>query len=117
MTTVQARRLIDALKGIGMKHGRWKSGGDFYVRTDIRRVRTPSGFTYSEYGEAMAHTNNREASRVIEQHADALALDGHTVTLVYNGGVLTTAFITSRHNPQHVVSEFRDGVWQWRTAR
>lgn len=113
--TVQAKRVVDALKALGLKHGSWRHGGDFIVRTEItRRFDKPSGMRYSEYGNARASLQ-KHARSVVEQHAKELAADGGlSVILCYHEGSLVTAVVSSGHNPKGIVSVLRDGVWSYK---
>jgi hypothetical protein len=116
MVTIQAERLIKGLKEIGLKHGHWKRGGEFTVATEITRRRDRNtGMRYPEYGEAMAHLQTAALERVAE-NAQKLADAGHHVILVYSSDFdrrdgLVTAVVSTKYNPNHVVSVMRDGNW------
>lgn len=118
MATEQAKRLIAALKGVGLKHGGYRSGGDFTVRTEIKRRRMRDGLRYSEFHEAMAYTQGREPNAVIEQNADRLVLDGYSVTLVYSADdTLVAAIVSSAHNRRQTISILHGSEWSHRAAR
>lgn len=51
--TMQARELVDALKALGLKHGKGE-GGQFTVATEKKRKRLKNGKRYSEFGPAQA---------------------------------------------------------------
>lgn len=111
MATVQAQDLIDALKGIGLTHGSWRKGGDFTVRTDVTRKRTPSGIRYSQFGDAMAHIE-RTGQVCAEQNAQALACQGFTVIVVKDEtDNLVTVVVSTKSNPTHSVSLLKGGEW------
>lgn len=107
----QAKLVSDALKSIGLKHGSWRSGGDFTVRTDItRRYDKASGRTYPEYGTARARIENK-ARATVEANAQVLADKGFSVTLVYVKDELVTTIVSSDYNRGNRVSVFNDDGW------
>jgi hypothetical protein len=112
MMTVQAKRLRDALCAVGLKHGSWRSEGDFTVSTETTRRRdVSSGLRYSEYGDASSHLQSRTAMAKVAEYADSLAAQELSVILCYSGAELVTAVVSSKHNAHHEVSILRDGDW------
>jgi hypothetical protein len=114
-TTIQAQRLIDALKECGLKHGRWNKGGDFTVATDIKRIRCSDGRRYSEFGNAMASLCDiRKGAERLLPFVDKLAADGHSVTVLYDSDDrLLDVIVSSNYNPRHLVATFRLATGQW----
>lgn len=115
--TIQAQRIIDALRGIGLKHGSYRTGGDFTVRTEITRFRGKEyrGVYAAEYGNATALIEPRVAEFVAER-AQELADAGHSVHLIYSStcerrGGLVSVIVSSGYNPHCVVRVSRDGEW------
>jgi len=122
-TTIQAQRLIDAMKAAGLKHGSWKHDGDFTVRTDIKRKvdRGYSGLRYSEYGDAMVHWECRSDRKreAIFPLVDRFAREEFQVIVMVNGDdEIFDVIVSSRHNPSHQVSTFKlaTAEWERRTA-
>jgi hypothetical protein len=115
-TTIQAQRLIDAMKACGLKHGRWNKGGDFTVATEITRRRDPqSGMRYSEYGDAMVSLSNmRAGSEKLLPFVDQLAADGHSVTVLYDSNdELLDVIVSSKYNPSNRVAIFHTSTGEW----
>jgi hypothetical protein len=124
MTTLQAQRLIDALKAIGLKHGSARAGGDFTVQTERKRITSRStGQRYTEFGNATAHISGprrREAVAIAAEAADDLARQGLTVFLIFSStveGEVVDTIVSSRHNPYARVSEFRNGTFTDRRTK
>jgi hypothetical protein len=115
--TSQAQTLIAALKALGLKHGSWKTGGDFTVETVVtRRTDRTSGIRYSEFGDAVAHTQNKLARLFLAEHADQLAADGFGVVVVTVEGAVVAVIVSTKYNPQHAVSTLADGEWSFHTV-
>jgi hypothetical protein len=119
----QAKELSQALKAIGLRHGSWKTDGDFTVKTERTRKidRSNGGYLrYTLYGDALAHPQNRRANEVIAENADRLVREfGLSVILVEserNGERRVSAVVSTRWNRNRAVSILRDGEWTYRTV-
>jgi hypothetical protein len=93
MITAQAARVRDALKAIGLKHGRSRSGGHFFVRTE------GSGCSPQGWGEAYAVLLGREAEDAAIANAQRLVDAGCSVMLMTLNG-RRYASVTSHYPPR-----------------
>jgi hypothetical protein len=112
--TVQAKRLVDALKAIGLKHGSFRTGGEFTVSTDTKRITSRDGFRYSEFGDAMASVATVGQEKVLANLDRLVTEFGLSVTVVESSATgFRHAIVSSRHNPDRIVTYSTDGAWRY----
>lgn len=111
-TTVQAQRLIDALKGIGLRHGSWRTDGDFTVATETQRIRDrATGRRYSQFGDAHASLQNRAAHQLAWERRFDLADAGVKVTaLEFSDGRIHVVCFSAWQGS--VTVKRADGTWE-----
>lgn len=115
--TVQAKRVVDALKALGLKHGSFRSGGEFTVATDTKRITSREGFRYSEFGDATASISSEGQQKVLANAERLVTEFGLSVTIVErtkeDGTTWRHAIVHSRSNPDQIVTYLTDGEWRY----